>query len=875
MMAGTITEQREALEKSIVIIKQQIHLMRKCLDVKHKKNRLMDALKHASTFLSELRTNLLTPKQYYELYILAFDGLNYLSDYLKETHLNNHLADLYELVQYAGNIIPRLYLMITVGTVYISIPNAPVKEVMKDMMDMSRGVQHPIRGLFLRYYVNQRTKDLLPTEVEGDEVAGNLEDSIQFIITNFIEMNKLWVRLQHQGHSSEREKRYQERKELQILVGANLVRLSQLEHIDKDYYKKNILPTLLEQIIQCKDVLVQEYLLDVIIQVFPDEFHLATLDEFLDATLHLHPDVSISKILFTLINRLISGKERGDLDDATAILKNLQLNTQKGEEDDDEEEEKEDIDPDSPILFDRLWKYIQDLNATDPDIPIVELSTILDSIIKLSITYYPDNFSNLDKVYGFAIEKLKDLKETPDSLQENWKILLLTPITGFTKLIDLLKIENYHEFLSLQQPNLQKHISIEIIDKLLALDNKISTQEEVSKIFQLLLFIIKPESHEKGKKKLTKSLLFGANGSGDGPSSNDVINIETVSQQEKLCKVIHLLYNRDPLVNFELFEVAKQYLSKGGFKIKYTYPTLIQNCLKLVRKLQLLQRIDLDDDDNVLKIKSIFKFISQSIQEIYQLSNSDPSLCFNLSLISAQIADQIKLCDIANEFFIESFVIYEESIIDSRLQYQSILSIIGKLHQVHNLISISPDSYDNLITKTALYGSKLLKKTDQCRGVYLASHLWWIVEEEDSDVIQPIKKDNKRVLECLQKSLRIADTCLDNAVSLELFVEILNRCLYYFIHGNEVINVKYINGLIELIQNNLKKIKQSTLAEDDEDNNNREGSAKNDDDDDDDEEEEEEVNQGKEAERHFKRTLGYIELQKSIDERFQGIVVSV
>ena len=41
-------------------------------------------------------------------------------------------------------------------------------------------------------------------------------------------MNKLWVRLQHQGHSSERELRYRERKELKILVGSNLVRLSQI-----------------------------------------------------------------------------------------------------------------------------------------------------------------------------------------------------------------------------------------------------------------------------------------------------------------------------------------------------------------------------------------------------------------------------------------------------------------------------------------------------------------------------------------------------------------------------------------------------------------------------------------------------------------------
>jgi vacuolar protein sorting-associated protein 35 len=38
------------------------------------------------------------------------------------------------------------------------------------------------------------------------------------------------------------------------------------------------------------------------------------------------------------------------------------------------------------------------------------------------------------------------------------------------------------------------------------------------------------------------------------------------------------------------------------------------------------------------------------------------------------------------------------------------------------------ENYDTLITKTALHGSKLLKKPDQCRAVYLASHLWWVIE---------------------------------------------------------------------------------------------------------------------------------------------------
>lgn len=64
-----------------------------------------------------------------------------------------------------------------------------------------------------------------------------MNDSISFILTNFIEMNKLWVKFQHQGHSRERAKREEERTELKILVGTNLVRLSQLEGIDLHMYK--------------------------------------------------------------------------------------------------------------------------------------------------------------------------------------------------------------------------------------------------------------------------------------------------------------------------------------------------------------------------------------------------------------------------------------------------------------------------------------------------------------------------------------------------------------------------------------------------------------------------------------------------------------
>ena len=93
--------------------------MQRCL-TQHK---LMDSLRYASVMLTELRNPKLSPKQYYELYVMIFDSLTVLSSYLVDNHLSgHHLADLYELVQYAGNVVPRLYLMITVGTSYLKLP---------------------------------------------------------------------------------------------------------------------------------------------------------------------------------------------------------------------------------------------------------------------------------------------------------------------------------------------------------------------------------------------------------------------------------------------------------------------------------------------------------------------------------------------------------------------------------------------------------------------------------------------------------------------------------------------------------------------------------------------------------------------------------
>jgi len=61
-------------------------------------------------------------------------------------------------------------------------------------------------------------------------------------------------------------------------------------------------------------------------------------------------------------------------------------------------------------------------------------------------------------------------------------------------------------------------------------------------------------------------------------------------------------------------------------------------------------------------------------------------------------------------------------------------------------------------------------------------------------------------LECLQKSLRIASSCIDELTSVQLYVDALDRYIYYFEQGVEAVTPKYVNSLVELITSNIDSI---------------------------------------------------------------------
>jgi vacuolar protein sorting-associated protein 35 len=127
------------------------------------------------------------------------------------------------------------------------------------------------------------------------------------------------------------------------------------------------------------------------------------------------------------------------------------------------------------------------------------------------------------------------------------------------------------------------------------------------------------------------------------------------------------------------------------------------------------------EEDWQSRVSTILKFARQ-LTSILATQIEAPSISLRLFLLSAQISDECGFEDLTYDFYVQAFSVYEDSISESRAQLQAITLIIGTLAGAK---VFGVDNYDTLITKAALHGAKLLKKSHQATAVGLASHLWW------------------------------------------------------------------------------------------------------------------------------------------------------
>ncbi|KAK2982274.1 hypothetical protein RJ640_020826 [Escallonia rubra] len=730
MISDGIEDEEKWLAEGIAGIQHNAFYMHRALD----SNNLREALKYSAQLLSELRTSRLSPHKYYDL---------------------------------CKNSVP--YLLCTVGSVYIKSKEAPAKDVLKDLVEMCRGVQHPLRGLFLRSYLAQVSRDKLPdigSEYEGD--GDTVNDAVEFVLQNFAEMNKLWVRMQNQGPIMVKDKLEKERNELRDLVGKNLHVLSQIEGVDLEMYKDTVLPRVLEQVVNCKDELAQYYLMDCIIQVFPDEYHLQTLEILLGACPQLQPTVDVKTVLSQLMERLSNYAASSP----EVLPEFLQVEA-----------------------FTKLSNAIGKVIAAQVDMPMVGAITLYVSLLTFTLRVHPDRLDYVDQVLGACVKKLSGKAKLEDSKATKQVVALLSaPLEKYSDIVTALTLSNYPRVMDHLDNGTNKVMAMVIIQSIMKNNTRVSTAEKVEVLFELI-------------KGLIKDL--------DGTPTDELDEEDFKEEQNSVARLIHMLYNDDPEEMLKIICTVRMHIMTGGStRLPFTIPPLVFSALKLVRRLQ-GQDGDVAGEEDPATPKKIFQLLNQTIESLSSVPSPELALrlylqCAEVKLCGNSCQKAANDCDIepvAYEFFTQAFVLYEEEVADSKAQVTAIHLIIGTLQKM-NVFGV--ENRDTLTHKATGYSAKLLKKPDQCRAVYACSHLFWV---DDQDGI----KDGERVLLCLKRSLRIANAAQQMANvtrgssgPVTLFVEILNKYLYFFEKGNPQITSAAIQGLVELIRTEMQNDSSTT-----------------------------------------------------------------
>ena len=783
-------DQERYLDKGLKKIKAQSFHIHTSIE----KNNLRQCLKETYAMLSELRTNNLTPKNYYHLFTTIFDEMLLVEDFFKEEiNRGRKVRDLYDSVQQAKYLIPRLYLMISAGALVMEYEPKSNEEIIFDLLGMIKGVQNPIRGLFTRYFLLKRIKDKLPDKGNKFlEEGGNFEETLKFLIQNLDEMNRLWIRISSDVTGPEKVLRDKERIELKILVGESINRLSSLDGLTIDIYEKDVLPKLIQIILESNDILSQQYLMECIIHAFSDSYNIKCIELILNTLSRLLPGVDIKGLFISLMEKLAKFITDNSGEDATEEDKQL-VSSATGV---------------YPILieyFDRLQKETFMLGSEMDIGKLLDLNT---AFLKFSIKCTEnDVLTSINHVLSSTLQCLKQYNRllNSDGIKKLHK-LLEVPLTSDHSLFEITDFDGLITFLDY---TMRKNLSLNIIQSLSRPDSKekLDSLEKVQKLIRLI-----------------QPLLA------DSQDAVEEDNYTFENNQSEVCKMIYIVKTEDPEITFQIYEELKNIFVNGGERRKKVTLPALANCIILF-----CHRISIAYDnknDLIPEEKKKNNYVKESIAtydiskiendegfnklmiEIYKLLNEIislirenwPETALKLYLVSASqvnsiLSDKKNFEEACASFLNAAMDIYQEGKYDINHKYFLLEEICGYL--LHFSI-LSKETLEGIIKPLYDSGNKMTKRGDQFNSMINIGQIYYTV-----------LKDGKKVLDCINKARKYANFAMTNPQNLVLFIDLLNKYLYFVDAGDEIVTIEadQIDEIIELIKNHIQTIKNEVTVD--------------------------------------------------------------
>ena len=529
--------------------------------------------------------------------------------------------------------------------------------------------------------------------------------------------------------------------------------------------------------------------------MFPDEFHLETLETFLAACSQLQDAVNTKDILTALMDRLATAARTalGAIDGGAgtaAAAATLAAN------------------PLYQRMMPILSEYTARIVAGNPKMPLADVLALQVALLTLSSIVHPDRIDFVDQTLGFTAQQLRLAGPAGlDSKVVQATIRLLTiPLHGLG--IRMLQLTNYDAALTALALPERKQVASTICEALLASRTPLDDVGTLDALLVLLSPLLKDDKSTAGDDAAAAAAA--------DPDSAEAYEFE--QEQHLVCRIFSLLASDDIDTLFKLYLNARKYFGQGGpRRIAYTLPTLVYGALRLAERAHAREHAltvtsataDAAADDAAAgatavktKTKRVFHFIHETIAVLVE---PYPEIALRLFMQAALVADKCGHEAIAYEFAAQAFIAYETEIADSKAQIAALTFIVASLP---NFVSLNKENYDTLASKATQYSSRLLTKPDQCRAILNCAHLFWPVASAPAPpgsaaAAQPalppqpvpghVGRDERRVLQCLKRALNIADACM--GAHAHLFVEILNRYLYFYDKGCPTVEVKFLRGL--------------------------------------------------------------------------------
>ncbi|KAL7518095.1 hypothetical protein ACHAWX_002954 [Stephanocyclus meneghinianus] len=456
---------------------------------------------------------------------------------------------------------------------------------------------------------------------------GTVKDSYEFILQNLFEMNRLWIRIQHMPGEKTKEtkrRRERERNDLRILVGSNLNRLSQLEGITARTYGSCILPRILEEVASCKDALAQAYLMDCIIQVFPDEFHLETLEVFLGVLPKLKDKVNVRTILNNMMERLLHYYREEKLVNDEADTNDVKLTM-------------------AMHSFDMFEDCVKRLfEARGLGIPPKDVIRLQGILLSYTLKISPGNIDHISRCISQCARELETLQEqkkasmmgqgivvggvTRQSMELDMDEVAITELEKLLSVpldqvaLKVLKIPDFSSLLSFLPWENRRKVATSMLKAVVSGgdDAKVKNVAEEEQLFAIIAPLLRDEGFsppgmydnrmEEGGSLISRTAnLMGTLGinpslmSGDsmfaggsthskGLGSDPAKVAQLREEQTLVAKLIHVLEHEDTDVTYQMLNVARKYLQPGGSdRVSVTMPALVFALLRLLQRVQQLE----------------------------------------------------------------------------------------------------------------------------------------------------------------------------------------------------------------------------------------------------------------------------------------------